>query len=384
MIIDLYTIQLATSTVTIVAGVMFILDTFLRKTDAAGRVWAVSFMAAILASFAYATWVVVPGAWWAVAIGNAAVVLTPALLWSGARAYNGRHELVWVGAIGSAAAAVAVLAAGPDGGDWAGAPIMFALIAAFAALGAAETMRAPMRENWTARGLTVIFVVVALFYSMRAVMFLVRGPEDPAFRTFFGTEATAVVLISLIIVTLVSLLILQSERVPRATGRQGNGLWYTADAVLAAPQFREIVDDWLERANFHDEQLVFMRVELDDFDALNAAFGRSVGTQLLGEFTAAVRRYSSPHSDIGVAGAGALVVVAPFSRIEHATANAEAVQDGLREHRIEAAQGIRLSASIGVAGTDQFGYDFERLMRAAAEAAMTARATGGDAIAVAE
>jgi diguanylate cyclase (GGDEF)-like protein len=384
MTIDLYTIQLAMTTVTMVAGVMFILDTFLRKTDAAGRVWAVSFMSGILAAFAYAAWIVVPGAWWAVAIGNAAIVLSPALLWGGARAFNGRPDLAWIGILGSAAAGIAVLAAGPDGGDWAGAAVMFALIAVFASLGAAESLRPPMRENWTARGLTVMFVVVALFYATRTLVFLLRGPEDPVFMTFLGTEASAFVLISLVIVTLASLLILQSERAPRTPGRQEMAVSYNADAVLIGPSFREIIDDWLERANFHDEQLVFMRVELDELDALNTAFGRSVGTQLLGEFTTVVRRYSSPHSDIGTAGRGALVVVAPFGLLEHATADAEAVQAGLREHRIEAAQGIRLSASIGIAGTDRFGYDFDRLMGAAGEAASAARAAGGDAIALAE
>ena len=42
MNIDLYSIQLATSAVVIVAGVMFILDTFLRRPDLAGRVWSAS------------------------------------------------------------------------------------------------------------------------------------------------------------------------------------------------------------------------------------------------------------------------------------------------------------------------------------------------------
>ena len=380
--IDLYTIQLATTTVTMIAGVMFVLDTFLRKTDAAGRVWAVSFMSGVLSAFAYAAWVVMPGAWWAVAVGNAAIVLSGALLWSGARAYNDRPHLVWVGAAGSSLAGVAVLAAGPDGGDWAGALVLFGLIAVFAGLGAAESLRAPMRENWTARGLTVMFVVVGIFYTARAVVFLIGGPDDPVFTTFLGTEASAFVLISLIIVTLASLLILQSERLPNGPGRQQPGRAFTAESVLHESTFREVVEDRLERANFHGEQLVFLRVELDELDALNTAFGRSIGAQLLAEFSTVVRRHSAPSSDIGVAAPGALVVVAPYARLEVATSDAEAVQTALRENRIDAAQGLRLSASVGIAGTDRLGYDFDGLMLAAAEAVSSARATGGDAIVV--
>lgn len=383
MTIDLYTIQLAMTTVTIVAGVMFILDTFLRKTDDAGRLWAISFMAGILAAFATATWALVPGAWWAIAVGNAAMVLAPALLWCGARAYNGRTDLVWSAVIAAAGAGVAVIVEGPDGGDWAGALVMFALIAVFAALGAAESLRSPMRENWTARGLTVMFVVVALFYAARAVGFVVLGPGDPWFEHVLGTEVSAFVLMSLVIVAVVSLVVLQSERLAGAPGRGGLAPSFTADGVLNAASFREVVGDWLDRANYHDEQLVFMRVELDELAALNTAFGRSVGGELLTRFTATVRRYSSPHSDIGIAGPGVLIVVAPFARLEDAEESAAAVQAGLRDHRLDAAQGLRLSASIGLAGTDVVGYDFDRLMSAAAEAAAAARANGGDAVTIA-
>ena len=384
MTIDLYTIQLAMSTVTIVAGVMFILDTVLRNSDRAGRTWALSFMSAILTSFAYATWVVVPDAWWAVAVGNAGVVLTPALLWSGCRAFNGRSGLLWVGLVAAGAAALAVIVDGPDGGEWAGAALMFLLVAVFSGLGAAETLRSPMRGNWTARGLTAMFVIVGLFYATRTTVFVARGPDDPVFSAALGTEAAAFVLMSLIIVTLPSLIILQSERVPRLRGRNELTPSYNADAVLNQDSFRDIVEDWLDRANFHDEQLVFMRVELDELEALDTAFGRSVGVQLLTDFTQAVRRYASPNSDIGLVAAGALVVVAPYARLEQAVADGDSVQQGLRQNPLEAAQGIRLSASIGIAGTDFFGYDFDRLMRAATDAAADARASGGDALVIAE
>lgn len=378
--IDLYTIQLATTTVTMVAGVMFILDTFLRKTDAAGRVWAVSFMAGVLSAVAYAAWVVMPAGWWAVAVGNAAIVLSGALLWSGARAYNGRTHLVWLGAGGATVAGVSVLLAGPEGGDWAGALVLFALIATFAGLGAAESLRTPMRGNWTARGLTVMFVVVGLLSASRAVVFLVAGPDHPVFSTLLGTEAAAFALIALIIVTLASLLILQSERRPDGPGRQQRARAFDAESVLHESAFRDLVDDRLERTNFHGEQLVLMRIELDELDALNTAFGRSIGAQLLGEFAGVVRRHSSPSADIGAVAPGVLVVAAPYASLEGARSDAEAVQAALRDHRIDATQGLRLSASVGIVGTDQLGYDFDGLMLAAADAAARARASGGDAI----
>lgn len=383
MNIDLYSIQLATSAVVIVAGVMFILDTFLRRPDTAGRVWSASFMAGILASFSYAIWIALPDGWWAVAAGNSALVLSGALLWTGARVYNGRRDLAWVSIVGSGAAAVAVLAEGPHGGAWAGGPLMFVLVAGYAVMGAIESMRAPMRLNWTARGLTAMFVVVALFYAARFVVFIVSGPDSMIFQVFLGTEASAFVIIALVIVTVVSMVILQSERVPRVGESIAGPSVYTGDGVLTSSAFRGLVEDWLERANFHDEQLVVASVCLDERDAIDTAFGRSAGTELVAEFTAGVRRYSTPNAAIGAVGAGELLIVAPFVRMEDARRNGLAIQSGLRDRPIEQAMNLRISASIGLAGTDAHGYDYDVLVAAATEAAGRAREHGGDAVVLA-
>ncbi|MFK4731233.1 diguanylate cyclase [Agromyces mediolanus] len=379
MTIDLYTVQLATSTVTIIAGLMFILDTVLRRPDAAGRLWAVSFMGGMLTSISYAVWILVPGAWWAVGVGNGAMVLTAGLLWSGARAFNARNDLLWVPLVAATAAGVAVVAEGPDGGDWAGALPLFFALAAFSALGAAESLRRPMRSHWAARGLTVSFIVVALYYAFRTAAFLLVGPGDTLFRTFFGSEASAFVMMTLIIVMTVSLVILRSDR-PAEGG--GDGAHWAEGEVLAPPAMRRLVEDQLERANFHDDQLVFLRVGLDEVEAINTAFGRSASAALADRFTAAVRRYAPPTAAVGaIDGGGELLVVAPFPRMADARRAAIALQAGIGEQTMVEADGLRLSASIGMAGSDAEGYDFDRLVAASGEAVERARESGGDAIA---
>jgi GGDEF domain-containing protein len=383
MNIDLYSIQLATSAVVIVAGVMFILDTLLRRPDTAGRVWSTSFMSGILASISYAIWITVPNGWWAVAAGNAAVVLGAALLWTGARVYNGRASLAWISVTGAGAAAVAVLIQGPDGGAWAGSPLMFALVATFAVLGAVESMRAPMRLNWTARGLTAMFVVVALFYATRLMVFVVSGPEHMVFQVFLGTEASAFVIIALTIVAVVSMVILQSERAPRLAEQADGTDVFVDDGVLQPAVFRSVVEDWLERANFHDEQLVVARVCLDEREAIETAFGRSAGTELVAEFIAGVRRYSTPNAAIGAPQPGELLVVAAFTHMEEARRNGLAIQSGLRERPFDQASRLRISASVGLAGTDAHGYDYDTLVAAATAAADEAREHGGDAVVLA-
>ncbi|MGX5696690.1 hypothetical protein ACWKWP_10880 [Agromyces soli] len=384
--IELYTAQLATSVVTTVCGVMFILDTLFGRADASGRLWAVSYMSGMLTSIAYAIWILMPGAWWAVAVGNGAMVFTAGLLWSGARAFDGRSALVWAPGAGAVVAALAVLLAGPDGGAWAGAGVLFVGIALFSVLGAVESLHAPMRESWAGRGLTVAFLVIALYYVLRTGVLLVAGPDSSEFRTLFGSEASAFVMMTLIIVTTVCLVVLRGGRgageragergaaVPSATGAQGA-------PVPSADAQRALVEDWLERASFHDEQFVFTRVRLDEVEAIDLAFGRSAGAALAERFAAAVRRYSPPAAAVGVLAQGELLVVAPFPRVADARRAAAAVQAGLGEQLVSEAEGIRLSSSIGLAGTDAVGYDYARLLEASREALGRARESGGDTIA---
>lgn len=392
--IELYTAQLATSTVTTVAGIMFILDVLFGRgdasgrPDASGRLWAVSYMAGMLTAISYAIWILLPGGWWAVAVGNGSMVFTAGLLWSGARAYNGRGPLVWVVLAAAAVSGAAVLLAGPDAGAWAGASVLFLGIAAFSALGAVESLRSPMRASWAARGLTVAFVVVALYYVLRLGVFLAAGPGSGEFRTLFSSEAAAFVMMSLIIVTTVCLVVLRAER-RGAGGAPGAATFATAlGGVRALPgepvppvaAQRGLVEDWLERASFHDEQLVFTRVRLDEVEAINLAFGRAAASVLAERFAAAVRRYSPPTAAVGVVASGELVMVAPFPRMVDARRAALAVQAGLGEQMVSEAEGIRLSTSIGLAGSDALGYDYDALMEASAAAAERARAAGGDAV----
>lgn len=377
--IELYTAQLATSVVTTVAGVMFILDTLFGRADASGRLWAVSYMSGMLTAIAYAIAILLPGAWWAIGVGNGAMVFTAGLLWSGARAFNGRPALVWAPAAGAVLSALAVLVAGPHGGAWAGAWVLFAGIALFSALGAIESLRAPMSASWAGRGLTVAFVIVALYYVLRTGVLFVAGLESDEFRTLFGSEASAFVMMTLVVVTTVCLVVLRGGR--RGAGRGGRSDGAGGVAVPGASAQRPLVEDWIERASFHDEQLVFTRVRLDEVEAIDLAFGRSAGAAIAERFADAVRRYSPPTAAVGLVAPGELLVVAPFARIADARRAAAAVQAGLGEQLVSEAEGIRLSSSIGLAGTDAIGYDYARLLDASGAALERARANGGDAIA---
>ncbi|WP_138944667.1 hypothetical protein [Plantibacter sp. M259] len=288
MTFDSQTVAVINALVIFVCGATFIVNTFMRKDDASGRVWSVSYMAGMFTSFSYVVSALSQEAWWAIAAGNGGYVLSIAALWSGARLFNGKSSLLWVSLIGTAVTIVAALAAGPSGGPWAGAPATFLCIALFAGLGAAETLVGAMRDNPTTRGFTIVLGIASLFFAARLIALLVEGPDGSLFTTLFGTVAASLLLIALLIVATVVLSVLRAERAAPASRRHGSIVAYTGDDVLLQESFVRIVDDWLERANFHDEQLAILHIRLDDLDEMKTAFGAA--------FSSEVAEGSSPRS----------------------------------------------------------------------------------------
>ena len=144
MNLDLTSVLVMTALVVNVSGILFIVETLLRRDEGAGRVWALAFLAAMLTTLAYIVWAQTPGC----LVGDRRrqrrvrrghrlhVARMPSLqrpahgMAVGARRGRGRSR-----------AAVAVVVEGPDGGDWAGALWMFVPLVAFAGAGAVECLR---------------------------------------------------------------------------------------------------------------------------------------------------------------------------------------------------------------------------------------------------
>jgi hypothetical protein len=117
--LDLMSVLVMTTLVVNVSGILFIVETLLRRDEGAGSVWALAFLAGMLTTLSYSLWAQTPDAWWAIAVGNAAFVASTGCMWLGCRRFNGRR-MGWASAVVAVAVAVAgftVALAGPGGGD---------------------------------------------------------------------------------------------------------------------------------------------------------------------------------------------------------------------------------------------------------------------------
>lgn len=371
MVVDSLTISVMTALVVIVSGVTFIVETLLRKDEGVGRLWAMAFLSGIVTTVSYLVWALEPGAWVAVAVGNAAFVAQPGFMWLGCRRFNMR-SIIASGAAVAVAAAVTfavVVVAGPDGGDWAGAYLYFAGVGVFALAGAVEACRGRMGAASNAKVLAVVLVFQSVFFFGRIAAALSGGFDGSVFSTYFGVVATGLVTVTLTVVALVTMSVLRASRV-QLRGRSGAVmLGIGADGVLEPDGLLRMLGDLSSRAERNGELIGVVSVRLDDLGQIATAFGTAESEMIQREWRAASCRFSPTTSFVGEDGQGALIIgIHPASQAE-AQRIATRVHRGVVEGLSDLGSSVIPVIGVGVALSDGGGYAIENLIQSARAAA---------------
>ena len=386
MNIDIPTLLLVNGAVMVIAALSFIVNTVLRRNNDVGRMWTTAFVAGILTTLSYAALSVSAEAWWTTAIGNGAYTLTVAALWCGCRLANERASRFWVALVTAAGVAIAALAPGPDGGEWAGVHALFFAVTAFAIAAAVETVRGRLRLSLNARILTVVFALLALYYVLRTIVLLIDGSDGVFFLTYFGTVTSTFVIIFFVILGAISTSVIAAEQQNKAWA--GGAVVDAAGGqripgVLDSDSFAQHAADWLARARRDRDDLVLLVFDVANMVDMNTAFGREYGDQAV-QSVGRIACNSAPSSAIVAHLSGvrfAILTTAPI--VGDAAVVAEYLQTALVEIPVDPVEGIRAIATCGISTTEADGYDFADLQRAALAALACARVEGAGTISLA-
>lgn len=384
MTLDLFSVSVMTSAVVLIVGVIYISETLIRRDEVSGRHWSIAFLAGILTTVAYSVWAA-GGGWISVAAGNAAFVAATGFIWIGCRSYNG-HRTGWAYATvigGMIISFVAVAAAGPDGGGWAGVVWMYGALTVLAVLGVWETTRGRLAKTRTTIALAVVLVVEAVYTASRAVAFLILGPEDEAFQSWFASVPASFVTIALVITAAIVTSILRAGR----AGMRGYTNLVAADGtdrILTEPQFRATVADVLDRAAEKGIGIGVVAMRIDDLPFIAKAFGNEVGRQVAVAARDAVRRTVEPLAVIGDDGATVLWVCDTACDATEARRRASRLATAVFEALRTVPDAVVPVVGIGVAVTQDFGYDARVLIDAAGAASARSAKTGDISVLIAE
>ncbi|MCR2792511.1 diguanylate cyclase [Microbacterium sp. zg.Y625] len=374
-----------TALVVVVSAVLFIVETFLRRDDAAGRLWALGFLSGLVTTLFYLVWATQPASWWAVAGGNGAFVASTGLMWLGCRRYNEgsmRGPAAAV-AVASAAAAAAALLEGPDGGDWAGALWMFVPLWVFAALAALATRRGTLRHAPTAAALTCAFAVQSTFYAGRVVAFVVAGPESALFETWFGTAAASILTIVLTITMVVGTSVLRAGRTG-LRGRAAHDGEGSPFGIRSRAEFDAALAQAVLDARRHGEQIAVFVVRLEELDYIATAFGIELADELVAQGRDAVRRSTTALAVVGEQDDDLLAVMTTVRSSGEARRLGMAMYRELFDAFNAASGGVLPSLGVGIAVGSVRGQDADALLADARAAALRAASSVASAVLVAE
>lgn len=371
MDLDMVTVSVMTAVVVVTAGVAFIVETVLREDDAAGRIWSIGFLSGILSTVSYAVWAYDPELWGAVAVGNAAFVATTGFLWLGCRRFNGRSA-GWaeaVVAVLTVATGLAVVIAGPDGGGWAGAPVMFFALFLLPTAAAWETVHGSIAGNRTSLGLTVVFSIQALYYLGRLIVLLTFGAESDTFTEWWGTLPTSILTIVLTLVVVIIASVMRAERVGFRGRRRPDSPRVLFSGVLEPDWFQRFVDDGIERAESRGEIVAVIATRIDDLALVGTAFGSSEADVLREAWYQAVRLHAPTQGLIGDDGHSGIVV----SAVVDSEADARRLAARLHRAIYDALHDVEASVipvlGVGVTLNDSAAADAASLVEAARAAA---------------
>ncbi|WEO77955.1 GGDEF domain-containing protein [Cryobacterium sp. SO2] len=382
MLLDGPTLQMLSGLIVILCGVSFIFNTALNRNDPPGRLWSLAFVAGMMVAVGYGVYIVSADAWWSITVANTSLVIAVGALWSGSRVYNLRSSgFLVVGSL-SAVVGVITLAAGPDGGEWAGAGPLWLVVAAMGALGGYEALRGRLRRNVNGRILSIVLFVVAVFYAARAVEFFVAGVDSPTFLAYFDSGTTSILNMALIVTACIAVSILRAEGVgSSAVGDITVGI-HSAAGVLSATSFRQAAADHLERGKRSQLGLALIGADIDNLPEINTAFGRSAGDEAIARFADTLRSSAPLLAQIGHPAAGRFFVLAAVGSASEARTITERIQNALVDGPLGESYQIRLTASFGIADTFDHGYDLAELTEATTLAIGIVKQRGGNDIAV--
>uniref|UniRef100_A0A7C4AH83 diguanylate cyclase n=1 Tax=Fundidesulfovibrio putealis TaxID=270496 RepID=A0A7C4AH83_9BACT len=251
------------------------------------------------------------------------------------------------------------------------------------AAGAGPMLLPDARRRVTQLGISMTLLIQALFFSLRAADVL-HDPPVPDYVSMGGYLRVIVVFgLFMIILNVTGFITLVQQRLEEELLRIQEQLRLQADTdpLTGAANRRSFTRKALEHVQLcrrYGNPLSLIIFDLDHFKVINDTYGHMAGDEVLAAVAGACRGTVRATDVLGRWGGEEFAVLMPETGLDGARRMAERLRGVVAGLTFRAGDGVRLTASFGVA--ELGGGDFDDLVRRADERLYQAKRAGRDTV----
>lgn len=249
-------------------------------------------------------------------LGNAVAVAGANGVWAAARSLHGRTLSRGVLLLAPGIVLAASLLDDPRHDIWTGGPFFLVGMAVSLGLSARE-LRGVQRDRerdgveaaqfrFAVASLTIMSGLVAAFYLLRAIAFVAVGPDDAAFRVPFGSQATTLLTMALLVVVTFSMAGVSHYQ--QTTELRAKATTDGLTGLLNRSEFLRMAEDAFAAPTTSPRASIVV-ADLDDFKSLNDGHGHAAGDRALIDFAGSCQRSVSPGDLVGRLGGDEFVLL---------------------------------------------------------------------------
>lgn len=284
--LDIVTLRIGFSVMAVVLVLLFYFSTYRYTRSPYSGWWCVALLfflaGAVLFLFdgtAHQTW--------ANPMGNALLVTGAVSAWYAARSLRASPLPVPVFILAPLATFIAGVIDSPATNVWAGGAVFLGGMSIAFGLAAVELWRLSPEYSKARIPMAVVAAVVAVYYFLRMLFFLLIGPDHPTFTMFFGSAMTTLFTMTMVVVVSYSMAALSSEQQTRALQKAANADGLTG--LLNRAAFMDQADRELARERPGVWSGALVLADLDHFKKINDSHGHAAGDAALRIFATACR-----------------------------------------------------------------------------------------------
>ncbi|MCU1575169.1 MAG: hypothetical protein JWO93_3251 [Micrococcaceae bacterium] len=375
--LDVFTLRVTFAVAALTLLVLFYLGVYRRTGSAYSGWWCLAILGFLTGSSAY----LLNGTghqWWANPAGNVLGVAGAACVWAGARSLRTASPQMWQMV---AVPLVNVLAAAfdhPATNVWSGGSVFLASMALLIGLTSFELWHLNGNPARVQVPLAVTSGLLAVFYLLRCLAFLVVGPTGQLFQTLFGTGITTLLTMALLVVVSFSMAALSVEQVTAELRIKASQDGLTG--LLNRSAFADLVQDTVRRLSGQRIYGSLIMADLDHFKQLNDRNGHAVGDVALRAFADACRTSTRATDLVARHGGEEFLLFLPGAVPQQAARVAAQISTALRETSLDGMQLPTVSYGISAYAPSQ---DLSSAVASADAALYQAKSGGRDQIVLA-